>query len=582
MGMDGLDPIILEEMMAKGKLPNFSRLAAKGLYHPLETVFPPQSPVVWTSIATGCPPLQHSIHDFLSRDPGDYTPKLSVLRQGKLGYVRPFAGKTFWEVASAREIPATVIKWPLTFPATPMMGTVLSGLGTPDIRGTLGRYTFISSSDVPNPEKKKGTVLKVDASRGVITTLLPGPLGLSFQGKVETNTPLEIQRDNGRILCRLGGASFSLEEGCWSAWIPVTFKVGFMRTVTGICRFYLESVEPDFNLYVTPINLDPQMKFMPLSYPLAYARQLADALGSYATLGLAEDANALNDEIISERGFLSGCDLVMKEREKIFFHELSRFHQGILACVFDTTDRVQHLFWRHLDQDHPRYNPQEAREYGAVIPGWYLRVDDVLGRVLERLADNTLLIVASDHGFTSFRRSVHLNTWLVQNGFMVLREEKTAGSGLFADVDWSRTVAFAFGLNSLCLNLTNREKQGCLDGERLAAVKEDLVRRLLVMTDQGRPVINDVSDSGEFKSSDSAAPAPDLVVGYAAGYRTSWQTALGEAPGGDCIEDNLAKWSGDHCCAPQLVPGIFLSNQKNLLGKPHVLDICPAILDFLT
>jgi predicted AlkP superfamily phosphohydrolase/phosphomutase len=567
-------------MMEKGELPHFSVLAEKGYFHPLATVAPPQSPVAWTTIATGANPAQHGIHDFLTRDPNDYTPKLSILQQGKLGYVKPYDTKTFWDIASERSVPATIIKWPLTFPANPILGTILSGLGTPDLRGTLGRYTFFTSGEVPEPEKKKGTIVKVETAGRAITTCLTGPLAFSFQGKVEATTPLEIELGDGCIHCRLDRASFTLEEGQWSAWVPVPFKVGFMRTVTGMCRFYLESLKPEFKLYVTPVNLSNQMKFMPISYPLGYGQQLADAVGPYATLGLAEDANALNDEIIGERAFLSGCDLLMTEREKIFFHELSRFQQGILACVFDTTDRVQHMFWRYLSGEHPRHDSQEVQEYAGVIARIYQRMDGVLGKVLERLDDDTLLIVCSDHGFTSFRRSVHLNTWLVQNGFMALKEGKTAGAPLLADVDWPRTAAFAFGLNSLFFNLKNREPQGCLNGDGLAAVKEELAMKLRTMTDGGNLVVQEVYDPGEHHEQ-GANLAPDLVIGYNRGYRASWQTALGEAPAGDVTEDNLGKWSGDHCCDPAIVPGIFLSNERNLVTKPHVKDICPAILDYV-
>jgi predicted AlkP superfamily phosphohydrolase/phosphomutase len=347
-----------------------------------------------------------------------------------------------------------------------------------------------------------------------------------------------------------------------------------------MCRFHLESIKPEFKLYVTPVNVSNQMKYMPISYPLGYGQQLAEAVGPYATLGLAEDANALNDEIIGERAFISGCDLLMTEREQTFFHELSRFQQGILACVFDTTDRVQHMFWRYLNEAHPRHDSKEAQEYAGVVPRIYQRMDGVLGKVLERLGGDTLLIVCSDHGFTSFNRSVHLNTWLVENGFMVLKEGKTAGAPLFADVDWPRTAAFAFGLNSLFFNLKNREPQGCLDGDGLAAVKAELAMRLRAMSDGGNSVIKEVYDPGELCEL-GAGMTPDLIIGYNTGYRASWQTALGEVPAGDVAEDNLGKWSGDHCCDPAIVPGIFLSNERNLVTKPHVKDICPAILDYI-
>jgi predicted AlkP superfamily phosphohydrolase/phosphomutase len=580
LGIDGFDPKILEAMMGAGKLPHFSRLAATGGYSPLETIMPPQSPVVWTTIATGQPPAAHGIHDFLTRDYGEYLPKLAILKEGKLGYVRPFKAKTFWETASEQGRQCTILRWPLTFPARPINGTILTGLGTPDIRGTLGRYTFFTTT--PGRGSSKGRVVKVDVAQHRIQTDLTGPYSLSFKGKKESSLPLEILiAADGHITCRMENTEFILREGTWSDWIRISFKIGFARHISGICKFYLESIAPDFNLYVTPINITNDCTSLAVSYPLNYGKRLAESIGPYATLGLTEDANGLNDEILSEQAFLSSCDQIMVEREKIFFHELARFEGGILANVFDTTDRIQHMFWRHLDAAHPLHRVPEAREFAGVIPGYYQRMDRILGRVLESLDQDTLVIVCSDHGFTSFRKSVHLNSWLVQHGFMALKDGKTAGGEIFADVDWSRTSAFAFGLNSLCLNIKNRERSGILEADQVPDLKAELALKLKSLTDEGRPVVQEVYDHLSFAGPSPEGQSPDLTIGYTGEYRSSWQTAVGEAPDGPVIEPNLKKWSGDHCCDPKFVPGIFLTNARNLIQSPHVKDICPAILDFL-
>lgn len=580
LGIDGFDPKILTDLMGRRELPNFTRLAGQGFFSPLETVFPPQSPTVWTTIATGCSPAEHGISDFLTHEPGDYLPKLTILRQGKLGYQRPYHAKTFWEIASENNLPVTVLKWPLTFPATPLHGQILSGLGTPDIRGTLGRYTFFTSQAQAGGGDRKGTIVQVDASKGLIKTELTGPFTFSFQGAKPTSVPLEIALSPSEIHCRLGNANFSLQEGCWSEWLQVEFKVGFLRTVKGMCRFYLESVRPSFRLYVTPVNISCESSALPISYPLGYAMKLAAAVGNYSTISLPEDANALKDLVIGERAFLLGCDAIMREREKVFLYALQDFKEGILACVFDTPDRLQHMFWRFLDQSHPLYDEQEAQAFAEVIPGIYRHLDGILGRTMDGADHNTLIIVCSDHGFTSFRWSVHLNTWLVQNGFMTLKEGHTEGRDLFQDVDWSRTTAFALGLNSIFLNIKGREGQGIIEPDAMTAVREELACKLRSITNQDRPVIK------TFDFPDSHAPAakhrsPDLIVGYNEGYRASWQTAVGGAPPGEIVQENLEKWSGDHCCDPSLVPGIFLTNEKNLLKKPHVQEICPAILDYL-
>ena len=580
-GIDGFDPVILAGMMGRGELPNFARLAGKGFFSSMETVFPPQSPVVWSTIATGQGPEEHGIYDFLTRKPGEYSPQLAILRQGKLTYIPPYQTKTFWGIASESGIPATILKWPLTFPATPTYGNTLAGLGTPDILGTLGRYTVFSNGDVPGKGDLKGTATKVDISNGSINTQLSGPLTLALHGTKPATIPLTIELSKEKMVGHLGGQTFSLEEGCWSDWIHLDFKVGFMRQVRGMCRFYLGSVEPNFNLYVTPINISCRKQTLPISFLLGYAKKLAESIGNYSTLGLAEDANALNDQVIDEPAFLSGCDLIMRERESIFFHALQEFHEGILACVFDTPDRMQHMFWRYIDPNHPLYNEQDAEAFGEVIPGIYRRMDGILGRTLGRLDGDTLLMACSDHGFTSFRWSVHLNTWLIRNGFMALMGGHTAGRTLFQDVDWSKTSAFALGLNSIFFNLKGREREGTIDPGALPTVMEELVRKLRGWSHHAQSVIKAIDFPHGVCGNETEHQPPDLIVGYNDGYRTSWQTAVGGAPAGEVIEANLDKWSGDHCCDPAIVPAIFLSNERNMVAKPHVKDICPAILDYL-
>jgi predicted AlkP superfamily phosphohydrolase/phosphomutase len=581
IGIDGFDPVILEGMMGRGELPNFARLAGEGFFNPMETVFPPQSPVVWTTIATGQGPEEHGIYDFLTHKAGEYLPQLAILRQGKLTYIPPYQTKPFWTIAGESGIPATILKWPLTFPATPTYGNILTGLGTPDILGTLGRYSFFTSNDIPGKKDLKGTITKVDIAKGLINTHLTGPIALALHGTKPASIPFKIELSKGKIIGHMGNESFSLKEGCWSDWIHMDFKVGFMRQVRGMCRFYLDSVEPNFNLYVTPINISCQKQTMPISFPLGFAKKLAAAIGNYSTLGLAEDANALNDQVIGELAFLSSCDLIMRERESLFFHALQEFHEGILACVFDTPDRMQHMFWRYIDPDHPLYSEPEAQAFGEVIPDIYRRMDGILGRTLERIEGDTLMLVCSDHGFTSFRWSVHLNTWLIQNGFMALREGHTESRALFQDIDWSKTSAFALGLNSIFFNLKGREQQGTIEADVLPLVREELVRKLSSWSHHGKPLIKAINFPIKPSGHGISHHSPDLIVGYDDGYRTSWQTAVGGAPEGEVIEANLDKWSGDHCCDPAIVPAIFLTNERNLLTKPHVKDICPAILDYL-
>src|SRR4029077_2636864 len=77
LGLDGMDPGITTRFMREGKLPNFQRLADKGVFRPLATSYPSMSPVAWSSFTTGVDPSRHNIYDFLTRDPCTYMPMLS-------------------------------------------------------------------------------------------------------------------------------------------------------------------------------------------------------------------------------------------------------------------------------------------------------------------------------------------------------------------------------------------------------------------------------------------------------------------------------------------------------------------------
>jgi predicted AlkP superfamily phosphohydrolase/phosphomutase len=581
IGIDGMDPAIAEELMGSGELPNFSRLSRTGSYSRLKTVNPPQSPVAWTSIATGANPGGHGIYDFLGRTPENYLPYLSMLNLEKSGYRPPVKAKTFWEKASERGIRSVVLRWPLTFPPRKIEGSVLAGLGVPDIQGRLGVYTSFSTDTTAEAKDGRGRIVNVDVSGGIIRTDIIGPSVSLFGRSREVTSPLDIEVLDGFIRCRAGKSGFELAEGDWSDWVPLRFSLGLGRHADGICRFYLKSTAPEFNLYMTPVNIPHGTSSFPISAPMGYSRELIKAIGPYATLGMPEDTSALNDGIVDEGQFLTLCSGIMDERENMLRHELKRFKEGILACVFDTTDRIQHMFWRLTDASHPMYNEMLAQEYGNVISSYYKRMDRILGEITAGVSADTLLIVCSDHGFRSFRRAVHLNVWLVNNGFMSLRDGETSCEGLFNNVDWNRTRAYALGLNTVYLNVKGREGKGILDQGEVASTKRELIARLRSFDDSGTRVFRNVYNTVDIYSGKELPSAPDIIVGYESVYRQSWQTAVGGVPSGKSIEDNLKKWSGDHCCDADCVPGVFFTNKKSPCGNMSVLDISPLILDHM-
>ena len=585
LGMDGLDPRIIERLMDEGRAPAFATLRGSGGYRRLAMAAPPQSPVAWSTIATGCTPGHHGVFDFIRRDPQRYVPELSILRpnpRNVLGRRRAMFlparhGTAFWNVTSDAGIPTSVIRWPLTLPPETVTGHMLAGLGVPDLRGNLGRYTLYTTRDIPPSEDRgrKGDTVRLSPNTDTLHTIIPGPERSTVPMK------LTVDRHARSLTVHLADQQHRLAERQWSDWLRVEFTVHFVRTVRGLCRFYLKSLAPHVELYLSPIQADPRDPAFIISHPDGYAPQLAEAIGDYHTLGMPEDTNALMDGAFDADAFLALCDTVMAEREKMLWHELGRFSEGLLAFVFDTTDRIQHVFWRTRDPEHPAYDEAFARRYGTVIEDYYRRMDGILARVLESADEKTVVIVLSDHGFTSFRRAVHLNTWLVQNGLMALKGPSQAGEQtLLRNVDWSRTQAYALGFSSIYLNLTGREKEGIVsDGDEATALKRRIIEMLGKLTDpaSGQQVVGRAWAREELYAGPFLEDAPDVTVGFHPGYRASWQTALGGSAS-VLVEDNQESWSGDHIVDPAAVPGILLTNHPIQQASPHQVDVAPTVL----
>jgi predicted AlkP superfamily phosphohydrolase/phosphomutase len=344
---------------------------------------------------------------------------------------------------------------------------------------------------------------------------------------------------------------------------------------------YLDSVKPELRLYLSPIQVDPLNPAFPISSPDDYATELAHNINSYSTLGTPEDTNALSDGCFDDEAFLDLCDKTMAEREKMLWYELERFKEGLLAFVFDTTDRIQHIYWSTSDPEHPAYDNAYAKKYQNVIEDYYRRMDKILQRVLESVERQTVICILSDHGFGSFRRAVHLNSWLVQNGLMVLKEPTPeGGEPLFKNVVWEKTRAYAVGFSSIYLNLRGREGKGIVNpGNEAEKMKRKIGDVLTSLKDpkSGRAVIRNVYTREDLYSGPYVDDAPDLILGFEPGYRASWQTAIGGAPP-KTLEDNLKKWTGDHMCDAPCIPGVFLINRKTCILHPRVIDIAPTIL----
>ncbi|MGA8539574.1 MAG: alkaline phosphatase family protein, partial [Terriglobales bacterium] len=501
LGFDGMDPDLADRFMKEGRLPNLAKLRDRGTFSKLRTTFPPISPVAWSTFMTGVNPGKHNIYDFLACDRNSYLPYLSSAeikgprRHIKIGkYSIPFGktqikgmrkGTPFWHWLGNAGIFSSVIRVPVTFPPEKFQGVLLSGMCVPDLKGSQGTFCLCTTRVSNDKFREGGVRVPIERKNGVGRSYVPGPDNPVKENAGELRADFEIRPEVGGKSARIvfGSEKVTLKVGEYSEWIPAEFKAGMGFTAHGICRFYLKELSPEIEVYVTPVNIDPGHPDLPISHPVTYSIYLAKLFGPYATLGLAEDTWALNEHVLDDDAFLAQAYGNHEDRERMLFDALDKTKQGLCTCVFDTTDRVQHMFWRYLEEDHPAARDVPHSQHPKVIQDLYERMDRLIGRVMGKIDDDTLLMVISDHGFKSFARCMNLNAWLHQNGYLALKDGKTESGDWFEDVDWARTRAYTMGLNGLYLNIKGREKQGIVDLSEADALKGELQKRLNGLVD---------------------------------------------------------------------------------------------------
>ena len=601
LGLDGMDPCLTNRYMDQGKLPNFLRLKQQGCSHELKTTTPSISPVAWSTFSTGVNPGKHRIFDFYTRDVRNYLPVLSSVRISSYEGVHtigPFKiprrelnirflrkSTSFWKILGKHGIFCSILRVPVTFPPEKFYGTCLSAMCTPDLRGTQGSFTLFSSLSQNKLVEIDfgGTHVPIELDGEKFSGEIPGPtlnvkgisrtLTVFFSGRIDTKKNI-VQLNLEKTIHRL-------EIGFYSPWIKLIFKSGFRKRVSGMARFLVVEIKPNLKIYMTPINIDPDKPSLPISYPKVYATGLSKLYGPYSTLGLAEDTWALNTRVINEGDFLKQVYDIFYERRKHLLDALKQNRDGLVVSVFDTADRLQHMFFRYLYPDHPANKNKDTELYRDVIEQLYEKMDLLLGEVIDTLDESNVLFVISDHGFGPFKWGINLNSWLWREGYLVIKEGADPRGEWFADVDWCKTRAYALGLSGIFINLKGREGAGLVNkGDEYQKLCAELKEKLTSLQDKRNGIrpIRRMVRSEEVMKGPYVSEAPDLFVNYQSGYRVSWNSAIGK-PTNDVFEDNTRSWSGDHSIDPDLVPGIFFSNWILKNESPSIADIAPTVLN---
>ena len=599
LGIDGMDYELSRRLIAEGRLPNLARLAETGTFSALETSVPPLSPVAWSNFITGMDAGGHGIFDFFHRDPETMIPYFStsrteesdkVLKLGK--WQIPLAGgktvllrrgRPFWEVLEENGIETTVIRMPANYPPSGKASRELSGMGTPDILGTYGIFSFYSTKRLRQKGVAGGQLYPLYLKGDVAEGRLYGPDNPFLVEQKKLAIEFTLYRDPREPVAKLvlGDEERIVTVGEWSGWIPFEFSMMPTQSLRGMCRVYLKQTHPEVEIYFSPINFDPEQPEAVISTPESYAAELAEATGRFYTQGMPEDTQSLRGGVLTEEEFLAQARIAGEEIEEQFKHVLERFESGLLFYYFGNVDQVSHLMWGSMDPEHPTYDPEVDGPLADVVPGLYEAIDRVVGYTLDHMGEGTTLIVMSDHGFTSWRRSFSLNTWLKEHGYLAVRNPSLKNDpGGFANVDWSRTRAYGLGFNGLYLNLRGREENGIVDQGDRRALMEEIADKLIETIDPatGKPAITKAYlREDEYRDRGVLEIGPDVVVGYAKGTRGSDQSALGGVPP-EILGDNMERWTGDHGMDHETVPGVLFTNRPLRAPATSLKTLAGAIL----
>jgi len=610
IGIDGMDPVLSEKMMREGNLPNFARLAEAGGFRTLGTSIPPQSPVAWANFINGAGPGSHGIFDFIHRNPENQALPFFAAAETVAGngYMEvgdhklqldfwPFnhkpaetllrrQGVPFWDYLDEAGVGSTFYNLPSNYPPSPSKHgnhRCLSGMGTPDALGTYGTYQHYAE-DGPVRTKDEGggkrSMLFFENERA--TAKLVGPTHTLLKEPKPVTVDFVVHRDKQAqaAVIEIQDHKVLLKKGQWSRWLKVDYELSMPwflpdEHISGICRFYLQEVEPNFRLYATPINTDPSDAYLQITEPAEFIGEISDKLGLFYTTGFQEDHKALSNKIFTDAEYATQAGYVLKERFNLLDYALKNYDDGLLFFYFSSTDLQAHMFWWDSDEKHPVRSPADAKTYFVHLQGIYQQLDSVVGDILKRYGDKATIIVMSDHGFANFKRQFNLNSWLRDNGYLGPADS----TSVLRDVDWSQTRVYGLGINGLYVNLRGRERDGIVEpGREKEELVNELVTKLEAVRDtNGKQVIRKAHRTESTYSGTATRLAPDIVLGYRRGYRASWTTCLGDMTK-EVLMNNDSAWSADHCADVLEVPGVVFANRPIAAKTPALIDMAPSVL----
>ncbi len=502
-----MDPKFVQQHIAD--LPNIQLLSKDGEFKHLQTTMPPQSPVAWSTFSTGLDPDKHGIFDFVYRDPKTGVP-FSAMGESEEPSHNLEIGRYHFPLGSPhiKTFRKGVVFWKLLADAGVPVKILRMPVNYPPVK-TKG--DSLSGMGVPDMRGTFGTYTFFNnppMQNDRAVLAIEGPANPYLKDHAATSVTLIVDVDPFEDVAR-----FRVQDQTFilrSGEWSGWIPVTFIHSAHGMFRVYAKGFRPDFQVYVSPVNFNPSHPDSTISSPASYSAKLADKIGPYYTQGMPEDTAAYRQNVFTRQEYLIQSRMVSDEQIRMLKQGLADYHQGFFFLHFSGIDQNSHMLWGKFDQE---------------LLETYKLVDQAIGWVMHNCPGATL-IVMSDHGFTSFDRAVNLNVIL-------------------------KPSAYALGLNGIYLNHPDPA----------------LKARLLALRDpkSGRQVITKIfaPTPGPY--------IPNLIVGFAAGYRTAWN-------GGPLFADNTDAWIGDHCMDPDAVPGVLIANRKSHIPDPRLKDLTSSIL----
>lgn len=278
-----------------------------------------------------------------------------------------------------------------------------------------------------------------------------------------------------------------------------------------------------------------------------------------------------------------------KDRLKAEIYEMTRKHFRVARYYLEYADwdyfqlveigldRIQHGFWKHHDPNHVLHDPSSP--YRTVVRDYYRHLDHEIGRLLELLDDETIVLVVSDHGARPLDGGFCVNEWLIREGYLALDGYPDGPTPLDElPVDWSRTTAWSTGgyYGRILLNVEGREPEGVIPASDVPRVRAELRERLEAATDaDGRPLGTRVFEPEEVYAAVKGIP-PDLIVYFG---DLAWR-AVGSV-GHNAVHVQENDTGPDDCNHAQHGAFILAAPGAPLTGGVeglHLLDIAPMLL----